>query len=105
MVWDTIVPLRGEPVERWGGIAYGLAAAAVALPEGWTARAIVRVGDDLADRAGELLAGLRRIDTAGLLPVPEPNNRVELVYRSEAERTERVLYRDGRGNAGSSTTR
>lgn len=91
-VWDTIHhPRLTNPVEQWGGLAYGLAAASGALPQGWRIVPIARVGADLADEARAFLATLSGIDAGtGIRFVPEPNNRVELRYAGDAERTERL---------------
>ncbi|HEX6938546.1 MAG TPA: hypothetical protein VF158_03980 [Longimicrobiales bacterium] len=93
MVWDRIYARDGrvEPVEEWGGLAYALAAAAAARPEGWGITPIVKVGRDLAERAGRFLHSLPGLDfEAGLHVVPEPNNRVELRYLDGVRRTERL---------------
>ena len=97
LVWDRIVEWnagfggqRDEPVERWGGIAYAVVAAAAALPARWKVRPIVKVGADLEEDAHELLAAIPRTDTSALRTVRERNNRVELRYESETDRTERL---------------
>lgn len=95
MVWDTIHardPGRELPVEEWGGIAYALSAFEAAAGPGWTLFPIVKVGADLRQRADRFLRGLSRIDSLdGVRTVPEPNNRVELHYRNEVRRCERLL--------------
>jgi sugar/nucleoside kinase (ribokinase family) len=91
MVWDRIDHPDGEPVERWGGISYSLAAAAAAVPAGWMIRPIVKVGRDLAAEAlafMESVPGLER--PGGVLETPEPNNRVHLSYRDRDHRDERL---------------
>lgn len=90
LVRDKIMhPAAPDPVRAWGGIAYALAALEVALPAGWIAVPILKIGRDL--RA----AGTRYIlshacvdDTRFLRAVPEPNNRVELRYTTSADRVE-----------------
>jgi len=77
-------------VEHWGGIAYGLAAAAAALPDEWRIRPIVKVGRDMSERAQALWAEIPRLDETGLTVVDAPNNRVELRYHSAADRVERL---------------
>jgi hypothetical protein len=94
-VWDTIWTLAdvraGRPLETWGGLAYSLAGAAAALPEGWEIVPIVKVGSDLADEAHRFMARLPGVSPgAGVLVVPEPNNRVELRYTDEVRRGERL---------------
>lgn len=94
MVWDVIHGRdpRRVPVEEWGGIAYGLAAADAALPEDWELVPIMKVGADLAPHAREWLRTLRRVATdARPIEVPYPNNRVELRY-IDAERRSEVLH-------------
>jgi sugar/nucleoside kinase (ribokinase family) len=94
-VWDTIWTLAdvqaGRPFETWGGVAYSLAGAAAARPEGWEIVPIVRVGSDLADEAHRFMATLPGVSAGdGVLVVPEPNNRVELRYTDEVRRGERL---------------
>ena len=94
-VWDTIWTLddvrAGRPFETWGGLAYSLAAASAARPDGWEIVPIVKVGADLADEAHRFMAGLPGVTPgAGVLVVAEPNNRVELRYTDEVRRGERL---------------
>lgn len=94
-VWDTLWTLAdvraGRPFETWGGLAYSLAGAAAARPDGWEIVPIVKVGSDLADEARRCMADLPGIDpNRGVLVVPEPNNRVELRYTDEVRRGERL---------------
>lgn len=93
LVWDTIHHRdAGRPVvEEWGGIAYGLGALEAFLPADWEAIPLLKVGSDLAERAGRYLSRLNRLNLeAGLVVVPEPNNRVELRYHDHERRTERL---------------
>ncbi len=92
-VWDIIYGRdpRVGPVEEWGGITYALSAFDAALPPNWEIVPIIKVGADLAARAHDYLAALRRIaPDAALVEVAGPNNRVELRYQS-AERRSEVL--------------
>ena len=94
-VWDQIWTLEdqaaGRAFESWGGVAYSLAAAAAACPEGWEVVVVARVGADLAGEARSFVATLPGVDAeAGMLTVPEPNNRVELRYTDDARRGERL---------------
>jgi hypothetical protein len=94
-VWDTIWTLdevrAGQPFETWGGLAYSLAGAAAARPEGWEIVPIAKVGSDLADEAHRFMAGLPGVSPGrGVLVVSEPNNRVELRYTDEVRRGERL---------------
>ena len=52
-VWDVIHgrDARAVPVEEWGGITYTLAGLDAALPDDWEIVPILKVGDDLAERA------------------------------------------------------
>ncbi|MFP4624159.1 MAG: hypothetical protein ACLFRX_08290, partial [Gemmatimonadota bacterium] len=89
LVWDTIDHPDGERIQRWGGIAYSLAAAAAAIRPGWTIRPIIRLGRDLAVEAAaflDTLPGLER--PGGVVVVDEPNNRVHLRYRDRHHRDE-----------------
>jgi len=89
LVWDRIDHPDVPPAESWGGISYSLAAAAAALPAGWSVRPIIRVGRDLAAEADAFLdtiPGLER--PGGVLAVPEPNNRVHLRYLDRDHRHE-----------------
>ncbi|MGE0159419.1 MAG: carbohydrate kinase family protein [Gemmatimonadales bacterium] len=92
LVWDRIHARDGRqaPVEEWGGIAYALAAASAALPEGWRLLPIVKLGRDLAEEGRRFLRELPGLDDNGIVVVPEPNNRVELRYESASRRCERL---------------
>jgi len=92
LVWDRIHARDGRaaPVEEWGGIAYALAAASAALPEGWRVLPIIKLGRDLAQEGRRFLRELPGLDDAGVVIVPEPNNRVELRYESSERRCERL---------------
>jgi len=94
-VWDTVWTLAdqavGRPFETWGGMAFSLATAAAARPEGWEIVPIAHVGEDLAESAHALLDTLDGIGPrTAVVPVPEANNRVELVYADHARRGERM---------------
>jgi sugar/nucleoside kinase (ribokinase family) len=93
LVWDTIFQrdVRRGPVEEWGGMAYALSALAAALPAGWQVVPIIKVGKDLSESAFRFLRTLPRVDCeTGVRVVPEPNNRVELRYRKDERRSERL---------------
>ena len=90
-VWDVIYGRdpRDTPVEEWGGITYALEALDAALPTDWEFVPLIRVGEDLAPKARELLRTYRRIaPDAAVIEVPYRNNRVELRYLSEERRSE-----------------
>lgn len=89
MVWDRIDHPHGPPVERWGGIAYSLAAAAAALPAGWSIRPLVKVGGDLAGEAAAFADALPGVERgSGWLVTEAPNNRVQLRYHDAHHRHE-----------------
>lgn len=93
LVWDTIH--ERDPgrtiVEEWGGIAYALGALEASLPPSWEIFPLIKVGSDLAERAGHFLSRLARVRPEwSILVVPEPNNRVELRYLDAERRTERL---------------
>jgi sugar/nucleoside kinase (ribokinase family) len=92
LVWDRIYARDGRsvPVEEWGGIAYALAAASASLPDGWKLLPIIKLGRDLAEEGRRFLRELPHVDDAGVVIVPEPNNRVELRYETNARRCERL---------------
>lgn len=91
LVRDTIVGVDGgDPVERWGGVMYGLAAASAVLPEGWMIRPLVRIGSDAAEAGTDAIASVPRTDLGGCLIVEEPNNCVELRYETDADRIEKL---------------
>jgi sugar/nucleoside kinase (ribokinase family) len=88
--WHPAVASRpGEPLEQWGGAAYSYAALSACCPAGWEVHPIVKVGEDLAAEALRLLRSLPGFRLGGgVRQVPQPNNRVELRYRDEADRYE-----------------
>ncbi len=91
LVWDTIKHRDGrlEQVEEWGGVAYALSAFEAALPDDWEIVPIVKVGSDLSESAWRFLRSFPRCDVeTGIRVVPQPNNRVELVYTGPERRTE-----------------
>jgi hypothetical protein len=93
-VWDIIHGREpgDRTVEEWGGITYALGALDAALPPDWAIVPVMKVGRDLAGRARDFLATLRRLaPDAALIEVEQPNNRVELRYTS-AERRSEVLH-------------
>lgn len=92
LVWDRILDRDGRsgPVEEWGGIGYALSALTAALPDGWQVLPILKLGKDLAEEGRRFVRALPRMNDSGLVVVPEPNNRVELRYESDARRVERL---------------
>lgn len=93
MVWDTIHGRepQSEPVEEWGGIAYALAALEASLPADWQLVPLIKVGKDLAREANRFLSHLTRRTAADrFVEVPQPNNRVTLVYEASNRRAERL---------------
>jgi sugar/nucleoside kinase (ribokinase family) len=93
LVWDTIHQRDGRthPIQEWGGIAYALSAISAALPQGWEAVPLLKVGRDLAEPALRYLRSLPGMDVdSGVRIVPHPNNRVELRYTDDARRTEKL---------------
>ena len=95
-VWDVIHgwPPGSEPTEGWGGIAYALSAFAAALPDSWEIVPIMKVGQDVAERVPTFLSTLRNVaaDAAPVI-VPQPNNRSEIHYYDEEQRSERLTGR------------
>ncbi len=93
MVWDRIVDrdARSVPVEEWGGISYALEALTASLPESWTLRPLVKVGQDMAEGALSYVRTIPRLEAEpGPLVVPFANPRVELRYQERERRTERI---------------
>ncbi len=94
LVWDTIHPPDGgetETVEDWGGIAYSLAAFDAVRSPSWSMLPIVKVGEDLGTQARMFLEGLGGVASlAGVISVPQGNNRVELFYQDASRRCERL---------------
>lgn len=90
LVRDTIRHVGARrPVRAWGGIAYALAALDAALPPNWTVVPVIKIGEDLFDEATTCLSSFSRVgDSTFVRPVPEANNRVELVYSTPSDRTE-----------------
>jgi hypothetical protein len=96
LIWDRIFQRNGRevPVEEWGGISYGLEALAIALPEGWTIRPILKIGEDLAEKALQYLRSIPNVSIEpGVMVVPLPGTRVELRYQEGDRRLERLTGR------------
>lgn len=93
MVWDRIFARDGreQPVEEWGGITYALAAASAARGDEWELVPIIKLGRDYEERGFTFLRNVPglRLDR-GVKVVPEPNNRVDLLYRDNERRCERL---------------
>jgi len=90
LVWDTIHRKGRTPVTEWGGIAYGIGGLSAALPDDWRIVPLLKVGSDFRREARTYFQRLPRFDVDAVYYVPEPNNRVELVYYDEARRSERL---------------
>lgn len=91
IVWDVIHgrDARSAPIEEWGGIAYALQGLDAALSDAWEIVPILKVGDDLAPAAAQMLGTLKRLaPDARPIAVPYPNNRVELRYYTDERRSE-----------------
>ena len=91
MVWDVIHgrDKRSVPVEEWGGISYSLAGLDAALDDDWEIVPLIKVGDDLVDKARAYCRSLKHMaPDAELIAVPYPNNRVELRYHDDEHRSE-----------------
>ncbi len=90
-VWDVIYSRDpgSAPVQEWGGIGYSLAGLDAALPPDWEIVPIIKVGEDLIERANQFVRTLDHaaLDTT-LIAVPYPNNRVELRYHTDERRSE-----------------
>jgi sugar/nucleoside kinase (ribokinase family) len=90
-VWDVIYGRHANaaPIEEWGGITYALGGLDAALPDDWEIVPLIKVGDDLGDRARQFLGSLAHAASdATLIGVPYPNNRVELRYHDDERRSE-----------------
>jgi len=93
MCWDVIHgrDKRAVAVEEWGGISYSLSGLDAALTDDWEIVPIIKVGDDLAEKARAYCRTLRRMaPDAELIAVPYPNNRVELRYLDDERRSEHL---------------
>jgi len=94
LVLDTIhrPGMAEAALTDWGGIAYSLAALEATGPSGWDVFPLVKVGSDLRSQADEFFSGLTRVESkAGIVTVPEANNRVDLYYGSGPRRCERLI--------------
>jgi len=93
LVWDSIQDrdLRRAPVEEWGGIAYAMEALSVVLPEEWVMKPMLKLGEDLADRAIDYLESIPRMEIdSGVRIEPFRNYQVELRYQDQTRRLERL---------------
>jgi hypothetical protein len=94
LVWDQIYQAGGgeTPVAEWGGISYAMEALSVVLPDGWEMRPILKLGEDLYERAMAYLATIPRVLLGpSLMRVPYRNYQVELRYLDEYRRRERLF--------------
>jgi hypothetical protein len=75
LVWDRVVrDDRPAPVEEWGGIAYALEALSAALPEEWEIVPLVKVGQDLSERALRFLRTVPRVSVGpGVSQISPPS--------------------------------
>jgi sugar/nucleoside kinase (ribokinase family) len=72
-------------------LAYALSAVSAALPDGWVAVPLIKVGRDRAEAALRFLRSLPGLELeTGIRVVPETNNRVELRYVDRERRTEHL---------------
>lgn len=91
LVLDTIRRPGRRPVEAPGGITYALAAFEARPAAGWEVLPLVKVGPDGRREADRLLERLTTVGSReGVVDVSAPDNRVELVYDGDGERTERL---------------
>jgi len=93
MVWDRILDRDGrrEAVEEWGGISYALEALSVASTPDWAIVPILKIGEDLSERALRYLRTIPRLQLGKEIQVaPDPNPRVELRYEDSVRRSERL---------------
>ena len=93
LIWDRIYRRDGreEPIQEWGGISYSLEALAAVLPDNWTVKPLLKVGEDLAEEALRYLRSIPRVETdPGVQVIPFPNTRVELRYQEDNRRLERL---------------
>jgi sugar/nucleoside kinase (ribokinase family) len=93
MVWDRIHARDGRavPVEEWGGITYALAAASAARAADWELVPLIKLGRDLEDRGFAFLRSLPGLALGdNVRTVSAPNNRVDLYYRDDQRRSERL---------------
>ncbi len=78
-------------MEEWGGVTYALAAADAVAPPDYRVRPVIKLGRDLAGRAMPFLNELAVIESQHAIAiVDEPNPRVELHYRGQERRCERL---------------
>lgn len=91
-VLDTIRgPDDASPVRSMGGITYSLSAFETRPPDGWVQFPIAKVGEDVLEGVEAFAGNLETVDSLeGIVPVPQPNNRVEISYGGDGERTERL---------------
>jgi sugar/nucleoside kinase (ribokinase family) len=93
MIWDRIVDRggRSETVEEWGGISYALEALSASLPPQWSIVPIMKVGEDLSEKALRYLRTIPRLRLGVETQTsPAPNPRVELRYQDSIRRFERL---------------
>jgi hypothetical protein len=92
LVWDQIYQAGAtEPVAEWGGISYAMEALSVVLPDRWEMKPILKLGEDLQERAMAYLGTIPRVVPGpSLIGVPFRSYQVELRYLDEWHRRERL---------------
>ncbi len=85
---DEICTLDGRKLESIGGLYHGLAYGAFLAGDSFDLYPLARVGEDFLPTLRRRLEELPGVHTELLIPDPQPNTTVRLVYRSQTERDE-----------------
>lgn len=88
VIKDRIHSASGEITDALGGVLYTILPLRAFLPEDFEIVPILRVGRDLHIEIMEIFENLPNVSTVNTIRDESENNRVDLYYHSEGERTE-----------------
>lgn len=91
--FDEIIALDGTRSESFGGILYNAAAFSSILGDEDTLVPLSNLGADRYEAALDQFKRLPHVDTSGLVRCPEPLTHVQLTWKTDSWRDERILHK------------
>ncbi len=89
---DRIINIDGARSDGFGGLMYTINAFRAACAEDDEIIPVSRIGTDAYQKVKEYFKDDPRVNLGGLQYFEGPNNRVQLIYKNSAERTEFSLH-------------